>query len=200
MKNLINKEEKDQINSICMYYGIEEYTINSNGSVDVIGNIDFYNLTLSKIPLQFGNVSGNFDCYGNDLTSLEGSPVNIGGNFDCSHNNLTNLIGAPTAVGGDFNGSYSQLISLEGAPTTVGGNFYCNSNDLISTYCGDNDIELGGDFHYNDNYLPRLLQDNIVHIKLILKYQRHFEIWNDDLTLNEENFQMLLDEIKDGLL
>jgi hypothetical protein len=34
---------------------------------------------------------------------------------------------------------------------------------------------------------------------LILKYQRHFFIWNDDLTLNVDNFNDLLAEINEGL-
>lgn len=47
--------------------------------------------------------------------------------------------------------------------------------------------------------LPILLTNNIRHFKLILKYQRYFEIWNEDLSLNEENFEILKYEIEDGL-
>jgi len=56
-----------------------------------------------------------------------------------------------------------------------------------------------------NNNLPRPLlnnytKDNSDIIKLILKYQRHFMIWNDDLTFNEENFADLILEIEEGLV
>lgn len=74
---------------------------------------------------------------------------------------------------------------------------------LISTYSGDVDIVFDCGFYSNNvntlPQLPRAIMSNIKHIKLILKYQRHFFIWNDDLSLNKENFADLIAEIKDGL-
>jgi len=221
MKNLITKRQKDRVDSRCKKYQIENYSINSDGSIDVNDFVVINNWGLTKLPLKFRNVSGGFNCDANRLTTLEGSPQSIGGSFYCEENKLSNLDGTPREIGGSLYCGDNKLTSLEGAPNTVGDNFYCSKNKLTnlvgcptsvggdffcdgnqlsSTYSGDNDIEVGGNFHSNDNHLPQLLNDNIVHIKLILKYQRHFVIWNDDLTLNEENFQMLLDEIKDGLL
>jgi hypothetical protein len=224
MKNLITKEEKDQIDNICKDYQIVNYSINPDGSIDVDGKVDieFMNRDLFKLPLKFNKVSGDFYCSDHELTSLSGSPRIVGGNFYCSDNNLTSLVGGPVTVGGNFYCRYNQLTSLEGSPTTVGKHFTFTGNHLLSTlegaphtiggdfsavdielsstYSGNIDIEIGGDCFIILNKSLQLLDDNIEHIKLILKYQRHFYIWNDDMTLNDENFQLLLDEIKDGLL
>jgi len=262
MKNLITKKQKDRVDSICEKYQIKNYSINSDGSIDVDGDVDISKQNLTKFPIVFNNVSGNFTCKDNMIKSLKGGPVTVGGNFVCAFNDLSSLAGSPESVGDDFsckfnnlknligsprniNGMFScgvnKLTSLEGAPDTVGGNFECYDNVLssllggphtvsgtyscwsnngissmvgiahticggfygtnenfTSTYSGDIDIEFTGKFH-TGHTLPQLLLDNLEHIKMILKYQRHFEIWNDDLTLNNEKFQVLLDEIKDGL-
>jgi len=199
MKNLITKEEKDQIDLICIQYRITNYIINSDGSINVDGSVDLFNIGLTKMPIKFNKVSGKFDCASNKLTTLEGSPVTVNGNFYCDHNVLTSLEGSPTTVGGIFNCSYNELTSLEGSPTMVGGIYICYENyKLISTYSGNIDIEISDVFSHVAS-LPQLFNDNIDHIKIILKYQRHFEIWNDDLTLNEENFNDLILEIEDGL-
>lgn len=42
MKNLITKEEKDNIDSICEVYNIRNYSINSDGTVDVNGRVNLY--------------------------------------------------------------------------------------------------------------------------------------------------------------
>jgi len=199
MKNLISKEEKDRIDSICTNLNIENYNITSDGSIDVNGDVNLALLKFNKLPLTFNNVSGNFNCSVNKLTTLEGSPITVGGDFSCSCNQLTSLIGGPSSVGGNFHCYGNELTSLEGTPHIIGGDINYIHSEIISTYSGDIDIELGGKFRCIGDELPQLLQDNIVHIKLILKYQRHFEIWNADLSLNDENFQELLDEIKDGL-
>jgi hypothetical protein len=269
MQNLISKEEKDRIDLICQEYNIENYTINSSGSIDVDGNVDLFNRELIQLPLVFNKVSGyfycsvnkltslsgsprivggNFECGANSfynliggpvsvggnficageefepyglLTSLEGSPKKIGGYFDCSNNKLTTLVGSPVEVGDEFSCSNNKLTTLVGSPRTVLANFVCDDNELttligcpetvigsfwithnalVSTYSGDIDIDLHAECFFGDIKFPQMFTENLAHIKLILKYQRHFFIWNDDLSLNEENFQVLLDEINDGLL
>lgn len=97
------------IDKICREFGITNYTINEDESIDVDGNVDLSNKKLIKLPLKFRNVSGNFYCFYNQLTSLEGGPTHVGGNFYCSDNQLTSLEGCPTHVGGYFNCSNNQL-------------------------------------------------------------------------------------------
>jgi hypothetical protein len=200
MKNLISKEEKDRIDSKCKEYKIRKYSISPNGSIDTKGDVDLCGIGFSRLPLRFGKVDGFFYCHDNVLSTLDGSPHTVGGDFDCNDNGFTSLVGGPKNIGGDFICSHNNLISLDGSPTTIGGDYICAVNKLASTYAGDTDIEVSGNTLCFDNNLPPQLMNNVVHIKLILKYQRHFFIWNDDLTLNEENFKDLISEIEDGLL
>ena len=55
------------------------YTINPDGSYDVIGNVYLHNKGLTKIPVKFNMVTGYFNCSENKLTSLEGCPKEVGG-------------------------------------------------------------------------------------------------------------------------
>ena len=102
------------IDKICQKYGIKNYTINDDGLIDVVGNVNLYNQGLTELPLTFNNVSGWFDCGENFLTSLKGSPRWVGGEFYCGENRLT---------------------SLEFSPEYVGGYFNCKNNKLTDNYC-----------------------------------------------------------------
>jgi hypothetical protein len=92
----------EEIHRICEEYGIKNYTINVDGSIDVDGDVDLWSRGLSELPVKFNNVSGYFNCSWNDLTTLEGCPKSVGGNFNCSWNNLTTLDFAPKLLGGRF--------------------------------------------------------------------------------------------------
>jgi hypothetical protein len=225
---MIAEQVEQEIKRICFEYKIKNYFINMDGTVDIEGDVELSSKGLNKIPLKFARIMGNFNIFDNQLTTLDGGPKSVGGNFNCFNNNLSNLVGAPRWVGGDFYCYHNQLISLEGSPAMVVGNFYVSGNiklsnllgcpltvgiisfddTLISTYSGDTDIEINADVclnisHYYEHSdygkLPLEIINNRQNLKLILKYQRYFEIWNDDLTLNIENFQVLIAEIKDGL-
>ena len=132
MKHIKLFESFEDIDSICKKYGIQNYTINPDGSVDFDGDVDLSNLKLTKLPLKFGRVSGDFYCQFNQLTTLEGSPREVGGDFNCDVNKLTTLEGSPREVGGDFNCTHNKLTTLEGAPREVGGDFYCSYNQLYT--------------------------------------------------------------------
>jgi len=146
-KNFI-KESKEDIDSICKKFGIENYTINED-SVDVDGDVNLYGKGLTKLPLKFGKVSGYFYCHGNKLISLSGAPLSVGGDFYCRDNQLISLEGAPLSVGGDFYCSSNQLKSLEGSPISVGGGFYCSNNKLVSLEGISGRIS-GGIYCYNN--------------------------------------------------
>ena len=112
--------------------GIRNYTINSNGTVDVNGDVDISDKGLLIIPIQFRNVKNSFDCSDNNLTSLEGSPQKVKGNFYCYNNNLTSLQGSPQKVEGDFYCANNNLTNLQGSPKELGGVLSCFSNKLTS--------------------------------------------------------------------
>jgi len=174
MKYIKLYESFEDIDSICKKYSIENYTINSDGTVDVDGDV-YLNNKSTKLPLKFGKVSGDFDCNFNNLTTLEGCPQSVGGNFGCTNNKLTTLEGCPQSVGGYFTCGYNLLISLKGCPQSVGGDFSCKRNLLTTLegcpqslignfYCDENELTTlkGGpksvalDFYCNNNQLISL--------------------------------------------
>ena len=147
MKHLKLFEAFEDIDSICKRYNITNYTINSDGTVDVEGDVNLRQVLvdclfhddcfwgLTKLPLKFGKVTGDFDCSRNQLISLDGAPKEVGGDFDCSYNQLTTLEGGPSHVdGGFFYCNNNQLITLEGGPREVGGYFDCGDNPIHSIY------------------------------------------------------------------
>ena len=76
------------ISLICKRYNITNYTINDDGSIDVVGNVNLCGRDLIELPLRFNKVSGNFCCYVNKLTTLKGSPKWVGDGFFCFENNI----------------------------------------------------------------------------------------------------------------
>jgi len=172
----------DFIKEKCEKYKIRNYSIRQNGEVDVRGDVDLTSRNLHKLPIVFNHVTGIFNCSNNRLTTLMGSPKYVGHDFICSLNELPNLVGAPEYIG---------------------GNFICSHNlKLNSTYSGNNDIDVKG-FMRNINFncrLPHEIMKYKQYHTQILKYQRYFDIWNVDLSLNEENFKLLITECSDGLL
>ena len=95
-------------------YGITNYTINTNGEIDVDGDINLTYRSLKKLPsyIQFGKVNSYFTCSLNKLISLKGMPKEVDGNFNCSYNKLT---------------------SLEWAPKKVSKKFFCEGNTIKFT-------------------------------------------------------------------
>ncbi len=111
------------ISLICKQYGIINYTINPDGSIDVGGNVNLSWYKLTELPLRFNKVTGYFNCGYNYLTTLKGSPIWVSGYFSCDFNKLT---------------------SLEFCPDYVGGSFFCVNNKLTDNY---SDTEIGGEFY-----------------------------------------------------
>ena len=89
------------ISLICKQYGIENYTINDDGSIDVAGDVDLSFNDLTELPLRFNKVTGRFNCSFNQLTSLKGSPVWVGGSFSCEFNYLIDNY-CDSEIGGYF--------------------------------------------------------------------------------------------------
>jgi hypothetical protein len=89
----------DEIKNWLNKYGIKNYTINDDLTVDVDDDVNLSYKELTKIEVQFRNVGGYFYCNNNQLTSLEGCPSTVGGYFSCYNNKLTSLEGCPSSVG-----------------------------------------------------------------------------------------------------
>lgn len=66
---ILESQSEKSIEDICKKYNIKNYTINSDGSIDVDGNVSLippltYHFTFKKLesmPLKFGKVSGHFN-------------------------------------------------------------------------------------------------------------------------------------------
>lgn len=52
-------------------YGIKNYTRNSDGSINVIGDVDAYGEDISKISINIRSVSGDFKFSNNILSTLK---------------------------------------------------------------------------------------------------------------------------------
>ena len=97
---------KADIEDWCEDMGIEKYTINSQGEIDVNGSVSLDRRDFKELPYKFGGVNGWFDVgYNKNLISLKNCPDFVIGNFSCS--------------------DCPQLDSLEGAPQKVKDNFFC---------------------------------------------------------------------------
>ena len=118
------------IQDICKTYGINNYTINDDGSIDVASSVYINGWDLYEIPLNFNKVDGLFYCDSNKLTSLKGCPNWVGDDFTCDNNELTNLEFGPKYVGGNFWCNNNKLTSLEFSPEFIGKDYDCTDNEL----------------------------------------------------------------------
>jgi hypothetical protein len=97
-------------------------------------------------------------------------------------------------------------MNLVGCPKLVKKDLYISDN-ILSLYSGDTDLIVKEDVYLINDYpanrnvrLPQQIIDNHAKIRIILKYQQYFEVWNENQSLNQENFDIFIDEINDGLL
>jgi len=152
-------ESNTEIDKICRKYKIKNYTINSDNSVDVDGDVDLWGKKLESIPLNFNIVNGYFYCGRNYLTSLKGCPVRVGYWFSCHRNKLTSLQYSPQYVeGGYFSCHGNKIKSLQYCTELIRGNFWCSNNKLTSLEhhptvygefdCCDNQINTFENFYY----------------------------------------------------
>ena len=146
----ITQQERSRIQSVCQKYGITNYTINDDGSIDVNGDVDLYDAGLTKLPLKFGFVGGYFDCRYNNLTTLEGGPREVGGDFNCSRNKLTTLEGGPRQVGGYFDCScnkvhkiYSLFPDYKSFLRSLDHNYFKGGNEIDELALEDALSEIG---------------------------------------------------------
>ena len=151
---LFESFENIDIIKICKKYGIKDYTINEDGSIDA-GNVSFYNRGLTNLPLKFNKVN-NFSCAYNFLITLEGGPIKVN-NFSCYNNKLTSLKGCPEYIVGDFYCHSNDITSFEYFPKHVGNHFSCLCNPIYHIW------RLFGDYSkielFND---MDIIQDGVV--------------------------------------
>ena len=180
---------RDEIVELCINkYGIENYTINDDLSIDVDGDVNLSYGNLEYLPLKFNYVSGNFYCNNNALESLEGSPQTVGGGFQCSQNELKTLEGCPQTVNGNFLCFGNELKDLEYFPE-VSGNVYIKGNTvylLVYTFIRtassfmtedfiDYEIVRNGDTVMLDR-LQTFIRDNDLEMPDLDEIKKHYKI------------------------
>ena len=153
---LFESFNKSEIDKICRKYDIRNYTINTDGSIDVngddtllYGGVGLGIMDLKKLPLKFNKVDGWFNCNFNMMKSLEGSPIEVNGDFNCVGNELTSFKFAPRIIRGDFYCSSNYIKTFEYFPKFVKGDFYCIGNRIYQVWRLFEDwtkIELLNDF------------------------------------------------------
>ena len=111
-----------EIEAWCKEMGIEDYTINSQGEIDVDGDVYLRHNTFKELPYKFGKVTGFFTLMSNkNLTSLKNCPNYVGVYFDVDE--------------------CIRLDSLKGCPKEVNGNFCCYgckrkfTEEEVRSYC-----------------------------------------------------------------
>ena len=100
-----------EIETWCDEMGIEDYTINSQGEIDVDNCVNLMNKQFKELPYKFGKVKGEegifamSDC--KNLISLKNCPDEVSRYFDVD--------------------GCSQLESLNGCPKKVETKFFCRN-------------------------------------------------------------------------
>jgi hypothetical protein len=114
---------------------IDNYHINDNYTIKIIGHLDLSSKNLYKLPdyIKFDKVLDSCWSYNNNFTNLKGFPSWVELHFNCSYNNLQSLDGCPEYVGGFFDCSHNNLTSLKGCPKIVIKAFTCNDNKVKFT-------------------------------------------------------------------
>lgn len=118
---ILNSEIR-RIRNLCKQHGIEDYHINDDYTINVNGHVNLMGSCshMERLPLKFDKVWGDFDCRRNMLTTLEGSPRYVGGDFSCGDNELTSFEHCPSEVKCNFFGISNPLTTLEFIPNAVG--------------------------------------------------------------------------------
>ena len=194
---MLNRRE---ITEYCVYkLDLNDFEITNQG-VNVNGDVWFNDMLLDKIPFKFNKVNGNFLCHQNKLLNLQGAPNIVTGDFYCQSNRLSTLYGGPMQVGGNYYAYANWISNLYHSPLIIGGDFLLMDNNISSIY-NNFDINVSGQVLIDVIDLPNeFIKMRKLDFRTFLKYQRHFEVWNNKKKLNITSFDMLVEEIKDGLL
>ena len=194
----------------------------------VRGSYDCRNNKLKSLAGCATYIGNDLQCANNILINMIGSPKKITGLFNCKLNKLTSLDGCPDEIWGRLNISNNLITNFKNAFSKKEfrfvGEMYCTSNfvnnleGLPANFDGKLFLDRSTkSLNYSDffsdkmslelrlqhtsgfNFMPQILVQNHAHFSIILKYQSYYEIWDDDDILLSNNFNMLIEDILDGL-
>ena len=160
-------ESFEDIEQICKQYNITDYTINTDGSIDVDECVNLYNYRLTKLPLKFNKINGFINFSSNRLTSLEGSPMEINNSFWCNFNRLTSFEYTPKIIRGGLDCRFNNIKTFEHFPSYIKEYFGCLFNPIYEVWELFEDwtkIELLNDFDIfrdEDTDEPTIIMDRL---------------------------------------
>src|SRR5690348_7752464 len=99
MKNLLSESELNDIKKLCIKFELSNYKINSDGTVDVHGDVDLSNKNLEWLPINFNIVVGNFNVSYNKLYDFHNFPKEVKGDLSVFENNFRSLDSFDMKVG-----------------------------------------------------------------------------------------------------
>jgi hypothetical protein len=193
LKLFEQKSYEEKVAKVCKKYDIFNWSINSEGLVDVDGGVYLSREELTELPLGFGHVSGDFYCSSNELTTLKGSPSSVGVDFFCFSNQLISLKGGPREVGGNFSCYNNRLTSLEGGPERVGGMFFCYNNQLTSLRFAPEEVEGAITILPNPiSDIPKKYQTR-EYLEFIVIEQPDWRLYRKDGTIHTERLEQMIE-------
>lgn len=141
-----SKEWVENIISACKKYKIQNYQINGNGTIDVIGHVNLSGLDLKECPVKFNRISGDLDISSNHISTFVNFPKFIDGNLYVMKNKIKSFETCEVEyIGKKLNLSYNPFDSLEGCPSAE-DHVYANISNI--TTISDDELNL---FHNSAN-------------------------------------------------
>lgn len=112
---------EEQIAQWLVKMKIQNFSINSDMTVNVDGDVNLFDKKLEAFPFKFKKVTGDFLVRHNNFISLANFPEFIGGDLSISHNpRFKGFDKATTSeIGGKFLFSKCNITSLEGISTAI---------------------------------------------------------------------------------
>lgn len=142
--------EKEQIVDLLIQWGIKNFTVNDDLTVDVDGDVSlkssFEIKKARKFIFKWGVIKGDFNCNMCMLMSLKGAPDEVWGDFICSANKFQTLEYSPKIVKGDYICYNNRsLRSLQGCTQKIPGTFDCSNCDIAKLTGGP--TKVGKDYN-----------------------------------------------------
>jgi hypothetical protein len=210
-----------KIDQFCRQYGIKNYIINSDCSINVNGTVnlaykryfraknDIVAEPIRFIPIMFNIIYGDFDISGNDLQSLANGPRIVTGKVNCSRNRIKKIERLERV--GYLDISDNGLTTLVGCPI-ISDKLDARNNRLtnfigcppnIEVDAGDNTIRSLKGLSTNKNvnvskfYLPDVIRShrNPHIVDKIIRYQNDYSIWGENDKLNTFRFEEMMVDI-----
>lgn len=105
---------------LCRIWGIENWELNSDGTIDINGDLNLSGRRLNEFPIKIRIIRGS---------------------LNVSHNYFKNLKGFPTCITGNLNVSFNKLKTLEGKPKYIDGYISLEGNDRLKSTLNDYIVE-----------------------------------------------------------